>query len=59
MAQISDTYPGSTHVRVVGLLGSADQAIWEFAASESFVLVSKDTDFYQRSVMFGAPPKVL
>jgi predicted nuclease of predicted toxin-antitoxin system len=25
----------------------------------SYVLVSKDTDFYQRSLLHGAPPKVV
>lgn len=24
-----------------------------------FLLVSKDTDFYERSLVFGAPPKII
>jgi predicted nuclease of predicted toxin-antitoxin system len=56
---LSDLYPGSAHVRDVGLLGAEDRRIWPFAGENDFLLVSKDTDFYQRSLVFGAPPKVI
>lgn len=56
---LHDIYPDSTHVRQVGLLGSDDLHIWNFAAEHGFLLVSKDTDFYERSLVFGAPPKVV
>ncbi|MGH8606795.1 MAG: DUF5615 family PIN-like protein [Gammaproteobacteria bacterium] len=46
-------------MRDIGLLGAADQAVWAYAAQEGFLLISKDTDFYQRSLVFGAPPKVV
>jgi predicted nuclease of predicted toxin-antitoxin system len=56
---LADIYPESAHVRDVGLLGAEDAAIWAYAAEQGFLLTSKDTDFYDRSVYFGAPPKVL
>ena len=56
---LADIYPESAHVRDVGLLGAEDPAIWVYAAEHGFLLTSKDTDFYDRSVFFGAPPKVL
>lgn len=56
---LADIYPESAHVRDVGLLGAEDPAIWTHAAEHGFLLTSKDTDFYDRSVFFGAPPKVL
>ena len=56
---LADTYPGSAHVRDAGLLGTEDRRIWEYAAERGFLLVSKDADFYQRSLMYGAPPKVI
>ena len=34
-------------------------AIWEYAAQEDFVLVSKDDDFRQLSFLRGHPPKVI
>lgn len=56
---LADVYPGSAHVRHVGLLGAEDPDIWAYAAEHGFMLVSKDTDFYDRSVLYGAPPKVV
>ncbi|MDH4284945.1 MAG: DUF5615 family PIN-like protein, partial [Gallionellaceae bacterium] len=42
-----------------GLLGADDLQIWSHAAEHGFLLVSKDTDFYERSLVFGAPPKII
>jgi predicted nuclease of predicted toxin-antitoxin system len=56
---LKDLYPDSSHVRDVKLLGAPDEHIWNYARDEDFILVSKDTDFYQRSIVFGAPPKVI
>lgn len=56
---LAEPFPGSAHVREVGLLGAPDEAIWTYAARNDYVLVSKDTDFYQRSLVYGSPPKVV
>lgn len=56
---LKDTYSGSAHIRDVGLLGAAGSLIWTYAAENVFLLTSKDTDFYQRSLVHGAPPKVI
>jgi predicted nuclease of predicted toxin-antitoxin system len=52
-------YPDSAHVRNAGLLGAEDKRIWTYAAEHGFLLTSKDTDFFQRSLVHGAPPKVI
>ena len=52
-------FPGSAHVRDCGLKGGADQAIWEYARTNGYTLVSKDGDFHQRIVLAGAPPKLV
>ncbi len=54
-----DLYPNSEHIRNVGLLGRDDESIWMHAAQHGFLLVSKDADFYERSLVFGAPPKIV
>lgn len=33
--------------------------IWERAAIDGYVIVTKDDDFRQRSFLFGAPPNVI
>ncbi|PZV13033.1 MAG: hypothetical protein DCF22_11280 [Leptolyngbya sp.] len=52
-------FPSSMHVRECGLKGFSDEAIWEYARDHDFTIVSKDSDFYQRSVFYGHPPKLV
>jgi predicted nuclease of predicted toxin-antitoxin system len=54
-----DLYPDSAHPRDVGLKTSDDRLIWEYAKNNDFIIVSKDADFYQRSLLFGHPPKII
>jgi predicted nuclease of predicted toxin-antitoxin system len=56
---LEDAYPDSVHVRDIGLEGAEDRLIWKAAADGGYLLISKDTDFYQRSLVHGAPPKVI
>ena len=55
---LSDIFPESLHVRDAGLQASSDEAVWEYAIQQQFMIISKDSDFRQRSFLFGAPPKV-
>jgi predicted nuclease of predicted toxin-antitoxin system len=50
-------FPDSTHVRDCGLKGQPDDVLWDYAGKHGYVLVSKDSDFYERSLLFGPPPK--
>ena len=54
---LSDLYPDSVHVRDIGLRDATDTAIWRYASQQGFVVVSKDSDFQQRSLLYGHPPK--
>ena len=36
-----------------------DGILWEWAKEHGFTIVSKDTDFYQRAIVFGHPPKFI
>ena len=56
---LASEYPGSQHVREAGLRGTADQQIWSYARDLGFTIVSKDTDFRERSVLEAFPPKVI
>ena len=57
--RLTDIFPGSTHVREVGLKEANDPVVWDYAKQQSFMIVSKDADFHQRSFVFGFPPKVV
>lgn len=47
-AKLADVYPGSAHVRHVGLLGAGDERVWDYALWNGLVIVSKYDDFQQR-----------
>ena len=57
---LSDPFPGSDHVRDLGLdSGTSDGEIYEYAREHGFTILSKDSDFRQLSFVRGAPPKVV
>jgi len=54
---LAQLYPGSEHVRNLGLASADDLEVWNYAKLHGFVIASKDSDFHQRSFVDGAPPK--
>jgi len=52
-------FPGSAHVRECGLKGFPDEDVWEYARANGFIILSKDSDFQQRSLLYGHPPKIV
>ena len=56
---LATEFPGSVHVRHVGLEKARDGFVWDYAKENGFVLVSKDSDFHQRCFLYGHPPKVV
>lgn len=59
ISQIVDLYPNSAHVKTFALIQSEDVLIWEYAKANDFIIVSKDSDFHQRSLLYGHPPKFI
>ena len=56
---VAASFPGSQHVRDLGLMGRTDEEIWNYAKTAGFIIISKDKDFYQRTLFFGSPPKFI
>jgi len=56
---LATLFPKSAHVRECGLLGLSDKAVWEYARANGFTIISKDSDFQQRSLLYGHPPKIV
>ncbi len=54
-----DVFPGSVHVRQIGLREADDPQIWDYAKTNGCIIVTKDEDFNARSVILGSPPKVI
>lgn len=57
--ELSDLFPGSDHVNAADLGSSADTVIWQYAKEFGFAFLTKDKDFANLSVAWGAPPKVI
>ena len=57
--RVSDIFPNSLHVRDVGLKTADDPSVWDYAKANHFMIVSKDADMHDLSLVFGDPPKVV
>jgi predicted nuclease of predicted toxin-antitoxin system len=57
--RLGDLFTESAHVHDCALGSALDEEIWGYAASEGFIIVSKDLDFYDRSLLHGSPPKLI
>jgi predicted nuclease of predicted toxin-antitoxin system len=56
---IIDLYPDSLHINALGLVSTGDGIIWEYAKMNGFMILSKDADFHQRSILYGYPSKFI
>lgn len=56
---LSSTYPTAVHISTVNLSRASDSEIWEYAQTQGFTIVSKDSDFHQRSLVDRNPPRVI
>ncbi len=59
VSSLADLFPDSLHVRLLGLAGTRDETLWSLARREGCVLLTRDEDFLQLSLVRGAPPKVI
>ena len=56
---IQDIFIGSKHLSDFKLEGSTDIAIWDFAKSNNYCIVTFDLDFIDLSTLKGFPPKII
>jgi predicted nuclease of predicted toxin-antitoxin system len=56
---LSDLFPGSSQVRLLGLAEADDRAVWQHVKANAFLLVTQDSDFAEMAALYGQPPKVI
>jgi len=56
---LQQKFPDSNHIRLLGLEFADDAKVWEYARINNFVIVTQDSDFYERSLIYGHPPKII
>ena len=54
-----DLFPGSLHVRDVGLSSATDDDVWNYPEENGLAIISKDADFHQRSFLLESGPKIV
>ena len=54
-----DVFPESSHVQSAGVDRASDEAVWSFALEHGFTIVTKDSDFQERSQVAGSDPCVV
>lgn len=57
--RLADIYPDSQHLFLIGLDQADDGSVREYALLGNFMLVTKDADFNELSILQGFPPKVI
>ncbi len=57
--QVQDVFPDAKQVRELGLENKSDKFIWEFAKENEYSIVTFDADFYDLSLVWGHPPKII
>ena len=56
---LSDLFPGSVPVHDIGLGNASDEDVWEHARQHGYTILSKDSDFHERSLVKGFPLRVV
>lgn len=57
--RLVDIIPNSLHVRDIGMEATSDPVVWNYAKDSNLIIVSKDADMHDLSMIYGSPPKVI
>ena len=58
-ARLNDVFPDSMHVRDAGMQSASDEQVWRYALEHDFAIVTKDSDFQERSQIAVAAPRIV
>ena len=59
VTRLADVYPDSIHIQSLDLGSSLDRVVWDYAREHDYMIVTKDADFSEISLLAGFPPKVI
>ena len=52
-------FPGSSQVVLLGMEPATDKEVWLRAKVDGYVVVTRDADFQELSLVWGSPPQVV
>ena len=58
-ARLADVFPQSIHVRDAGLERADDSQVWHYALEHGLAIVTKDSDFQERSQIATVAPQIV
>ena len=58
-SKLRDIFPEIIHTNDVALDTATDEEVWLYAKLNSCILISKDSDFIEKAVIMGHPPKII
>ena len=56
---LQEKYSDSSQVYLLELAEADDMHIWQYAKENDYIIVTKDSDFHEFSLLYGQPPKVI
>lgn len=59
VTKLTDQFPDSAHVRLIGMEETDDRIIWQYARENQFTIVTQDADFDRLTQLYGFPPKII
>jgi predicted nuclease of predicted toxin-antitoxin system len=57
--KLNDLFPEIEHITNLMLNTSSDTDVWKYARKNNFTIITKDSDFYELSLLHGIPPKII
>lgn len=59
LSSIWKLFPWSSHVYLLWFHTASDHEIWQYAKINNYTIVTQDSDFYNKSLLFWFPPKII
>ena len=56
---LTDLYHDSQHVFLLEMDQEDDRVIWNYALQNKYAIVTRDSDYYDLTLLRGSPPKVI
>ena len=56
---LADIFPDSLHVQSISLGRARDEQVWRYAMEHGFAIVTRDSDFQERSQLANSAPKIV
>ena len=54
---LQHAYPGTSQVVLLGLESASDREVWQKAKDDGYVIVTRDADFQELSLVWGSRPR--